>query len=120
MDQEELRDRQRKRVKHRYYHAIHSLNRSRELVQQLTDQHHRLLLQQQHQTTASEHSDGRQHALRKYTEATALAGQLRQEKQRLAELVDERARLQDRLTTLVDESKRDQVGTLDVIPCQCY
>lgn len=109
MNQAELRERQRKRVKQRYYHTIHSLSHSRGIVQQLTDQH-QLLIEQQQQTAVA--SPARDHALRRYTEATALADQLRQEKRRLVELIEEREKLQDRLMTLLDENKRDQVSAV--------
>lgn len=107
MDREELRDRQRRRVKHRYYQTLNDLNRSRELVQKLTDQH--LYLQERHQLAAL--AEGRSsHALQRYTAAAVLTNELRQENQKLKELLDEREKLQDRLITLVDDQKRDLVG----------
>lgn len=113
MDAEELRDRQRKRVKHRYYQTIHSLSHSRELVQQLTAQHLRLLKQQHEASTAA--SGSRQRALRQYTEVTMVADELRQEKLKLMELLEKRERLQDRLMTLLDESSGTRVSSSSAI-----
>lgn len=104
MNQEERRDRQRKRVKRRYYRTIHSLSQSRELVEKLTEKHHHLI--KQCELAASPEHD----TLRRYTEALTTADQLRQEKQRLIEVIEDRQRIQDRVMTLMDESRREQVG----------
>lgn len=109
MNQEELRERQRKRVKRRYYDTLHSLSHSRQLAQQLSD-HHKLLLQQPTTAGNADHSDARDQALQRYTDATALADRLRLEKQRLMELVKAREKLQDRLKTLLDENSRENVS----------
>lgn len=103
MHQDERRERQRKRVKQRYYQTLHGLSYSRKIMLQLTDRHQRLI-QQLHTVASSGH------ALRRYTEATALVDEQWQEKQRLMGLIAERDMLQDRLLTLVSESNLDHVS----------
>lgn len=107
MHKEELRERQRRRVKHRYYQTINNLNRSKVLAQKLEEQHLQLL--QQHQQTEGSSS----HALQRYTVVMALADKLWKEKQRLQKLLDEREKLQDRLITLLDENKSELVRRHD-------
>lgn len=109
MNQDELRDRQRRRVKHRYHETIRGLSRSRELVQQLTEQHC-ALLEQQVAVLPQGNDAAMRSGLRRYTEAVGLADQLRQEKQILQALIDEREKQQHRLATLVDEYQRDHVS----------
>lgn len=104
MNPDELREHHRRRVKQYYYQTIHSLSQSREIVRQLTDQHRQLVEQLQ----ASEHCDG--NALRRYTEVTALGNQLRQEKRRFMELLEEHEKRQDRLMTLSREVNRNHVS----------
>lgn len=108
MDHDELMERQRRRVKHRYYRTIDGISKARELVQSLTQQHQALLAQHTlkadpEANPADDPPEGRNHALQQYIEATALVDELRKEKQRLTKLVDERDKLQVRLVTLLDQ-----------------
>lgn len=110
MNPDELRDRHRKRVKQRYYQALHGLSQARELVRQLTDQHRRLLVQQETvEVPENSVTRTRQHEMRRNMEMADLADALRRERQRLMELLGQREKLQDRVATLLDEMQRDQV-----------
>lgn len=106
MDPEEVLERQRRRVKRRYYRTIDSISKARALVQSLTQQHQTLLAQHAREQSGEE-SDPHQLALHKYAQASALTERLRSEKQQLTELLEQRERLQIRLTTLLGECRED-------------
>lgn len=60
---------------------------------------------------AADSRDAKDQALRRFADATALADQLRREKQTPQELIQERTLLQDLLLTLLDENTRDRASS---------
>lgn len=97
---EVAKERQRKRNNHRYYSTIVGLNDARALAQQLGKQHRDAVDRLFRLQTATLRTDRR--ALDEYVVASALVEQLREEKQRLMELMEEREKLQHQLTTSFD------------------
>lgn len=103
-------ERQRIRVKRRYYRTLDGINEARALVIKLTEQHHaaierqqkHVLLQEQVTEELDQAQEG-QRALKLYVEASSLADRLRTEKERLIALIQDREKLQHRVATLFDE-----------------
>lgn len=89
-------ERQRQRVRRRYYRSFVAANEARALVELLTRQQRTLIAGWQGQAPDSR-------ALRRYVAATALADELREEKQSLTELVNERAMLQHRISHILGD-----------------
>lgn len=104
MDIHQIRERQRKRVKDRYYRTIDRLSAARELVQQLEEQHQEAVKRHAQMQMQTQQLDWKHHqVLEMYTEAAKLADQLQREKQQLMVLVEEREKLQHRIITLFDD-----------------
>lgn len=106
-------ERQRQRVQRRYYRTIDSINKARALVKSLTQQHQALLARhtqkrlEEEEESPLQESEPREHAVHKYIEASTLVDQLRSEKKRLTELLEQQEKLQIRLTMLLDERHED-------------
>lgn len=96
--------RQRLRVKRRYYRTVDSIKEARELVAKLTHQHQVALTRQ---TQLARQQPDREPALQLYVEASALADQLVQEKMALMTLLGEQEMLQHRILALVGEEPID-------------
>lgn len=92
------RERQRQRVKVRYYRTVDEIDRARTLVQKLSQQHAAAVARHQQR---NEPLDETKLAL--YVDAVALAAQLRTEKKHLMTLLEQRQVVQDRVLNLVHD-----------------
>lgn len=99
--------RQRLRVKQRYYRTVDGIKEARDLVTKLTLQHQAALARQSQLATQQ---PDRAVALQLYHQALALADQLMQEKMALTKLLGEREMLQHRILALLSEA--DEVSCL--------
>lgn len=95
------KERQRQRVKVRYYRAVDEIDNARSLVQKLAQQHAAAVARHQQQRRLNESLDETKLAL--YLDAVALAAQLRSEKKQLMTLLEQRQVVQDRVLNLMHD-----------------